>query len=103
MNPAKPRRPPSAFAADCRGVLSQPALRVLLLVDFLVLLAQVSAVVVLPWWVTSRGGVQAVALLSVTVAVATFIAVPALSPFGDRLCKSRQIRWGLGGEYRVAA
>lgn len=79
-----------------------PALCTLLLVDFLVLLGQVSAVVVVSWWFTSNGGVQAVATLGVVVAAAAFIAAPAISPFGERLCKGRQISWGLGGLCLVA-
>ena len=77
-------------------LLSSRALRVLLLTDFLVLLSELTAMVALPWWITSRGGAHAIAAFSVALAVATFIAAPAVSPFGDRICKGRQITWGLG-------
>jgi hypothetical protein len=38
-----------------------------------------------------------------TLEAATFIAMPAVSPFGDKLCKGRQITWGLGCLFLVAA
>jgi len=82
---------------------SQPALRAVLLTDFLVRLAELSALVILPWWITSSGGASAITAFGVTLAVATFIAAPAASPFGDRLCKGRQITWGLAGLCLVAA
>jgi len=38
--------------ADIRELLqSQPALRAVLLTDFLVRLAELSALVILPWWI----------------------------------------------------
>ncbi|MFG6486065.1 MFS transporter [Roseateles sp. BYS78W] len=82
--------------AEVRDLLRwHPALRAVLLTDFLVRLAELSALVILPWWITSSGGASALAAFGVTLAVATFIAAPAASPFGDRLCKPRQITWGL--------
>ena len=90
--------------AEFRAVLlSNRALRFVLLTDFFFLLAELCAVVVLPWWITSRGGVNAIAAFSVTLAVAAFIVAPAVSPFGDRICKGRQITWGLGCLCLVAA
>jgi MFS family permease len=82
---------------------SSPGLRVLLLTDLLVLLAELGAAVILPWWITSRGGTPAITAFSVTVAVTTFFIVPAVSPFGDRVCKGRLISRGLGGLCAVAA
>lgn len=90
--------------ADLRDTLrANPALRAVLLTDFLALLAELGAVVILPWWLTSRGGAQAVTAFSVTVAIATFFIAPAVSPFGDRGCKGRQITCGLAGLGVVAA
>lgn len=90
--------------ADLRDTLrANPALRAVLLTDFLALLAELGAVVILPWWLTSRGGAQAVTAFSVTVAIATFFIAPAVSPFGDRGCKGRQITRGLAGLGVVAA
>lgn len=82
---------------------SSPGLRVLLLTDFLVLLAELGAAVILPWWITSRGGAPAITAFSVTVAVATFFIMPAVSPFGDRVCKGRLLSRGLAGLCAVAA
>jgi MFS family permease len=84
-------------------VRAHPALRAVLLTDFLVLLAELGAVVILPWWITSSGGAGALVAYGVTLAVATFIAMPVVSPFGDQLCKGRQISWGLGCLCLVAA
>lgn len=82
---------------------SNRALRVVLLTDFLVLLAELSAAVIVPWWITSRGGVAALAAYSVTLAVAAFVVVPAVSPFGDKARKGLQITGGLVGLCAVAA
>lgn len=82
---------------------SNRPLRVVLLTDFLVRLAELGAMVVLPWWITSSGGAHAIAAFGVTLAVATFIAAPAVSPFGDRICKRRQITGGLACLSLVAA
>lgn len=93
----------SVVPAEIRDTLrANPALRAVLLTDFLVRLAELSALVILPWWITSRGGASALAAFGVTLAVAAFIAAPAVSPFGDRFCKARQITWGLAGLCLVA-
>lgn len=90
--------------ADARDALNaHPALRTLLLTDVLALLAELGAAVILPWWITSHGGAAAIAAFSVTVAIAAFVIAPALSPFGDRLCKGRQITRGLAALTVVAA
>ncbi|MGM9482337.1 MFS transporter [Roseateles sp. NT4] len=83
--------------ADVRVVLtSNRGLRAVLLADFLVLLNELGSAVILPWWLASRGGAQAIATFSVALAVAAFFIVPAVSPLGDRICKARQITSGLG-------
>ena len=84
------------LSTDIRDTLAlHPALRAVLLTDFLVLLSELSVAVILPWWITSQGGAAALAVFSVTLAAAAFVIAPAVSPFGDRLCKGRQITWGL--------
>ena len=88
MRPRLPHDLHEAFAAH-------PALRAVLLTDFLVLLSELSVAVILPWWITSQGRAPALAMFSVTLAVAAFFIAPAMSPFGDRLCKGRQITLGL--------
>ena len=40
---------------------------------------------------------HAIAAYGMTLALATLITVPAVSPFGDRFCKATQMRWGLAG------
>ncbi len=89
--------------ASTREVLrSSPALRAVLLTDLLVLIAELGAAVILPWWITGSGGAGAIVAFGVTLAVATFIVMPAVSPFGDRTCKGRQITGGIGGLCMVA-
>ena len=78
-------------------------MRGVLLTDLLVLLAELGSAVVLPWWITGQGGAPALAVFSVTLAVAAFVVVPAVSPLGDRWCKSRQMTAGLAGLCGVLA
>lgn len=94
--PVNPRTEPREI------LFTNPALRAVLLTDFLVLLAELGAVVILPWWITGSGGAEAMVAFGITLAVATFIVMPAASPFGDRFCKGRQITRGLGGLCLVA-
>ena len=89
---------------ELREILfTNPALRAVLLTDFLVLLAELGGLVILPWWITGSGGAEAMVAFGMTLAVATFIVMPAASPFGDRFCKGKQITRGLGGLCLVAA
>jgi MFS family permease len=86
-----------------RAVLGLPAaLRSFLLADALVQLAELSALVILPWWVTSSAGASGVALYGSSLAIAMLVAVPVASPFGDRICKSRQIQLGLTAMLGIA-
>lgn len=66
----------------------------LIVVDALLMLSQLTLGVVLPWWITDRGGASTIAIYSAAIAVATLVAMPLASPFGDRYCKALQIRWG---------
>ena len=86
-----------------RTQLSLPtALRTFFLTDALVLVAELSVLVVLPWWITSSGGVGAVAIYGASVAIAMLLAAPVASPFGDRICKARQITFGLTAMLAIA-
>ena len=86
-----------------RAVLLMPAaLYRFLLTDALVLVAELSALVILPWWITSSAGVSAMAIYGAFVAMAMLLAAPVASPFGDRLCKVRQIRLGLAAMLAIA-
>jgi len=75
----------------------------LLLVDFLVRLAELVALVVLPWWIARHGSASGLAAYGVVLAIGTFATLPVVAPFGDRICKARQIRWGLACMAAVAA
>lgn len=84
-------------------MLSLPAaLRSFLLTDALILLAELSALVILPWWVTSSTGAAGVALYGTALAVAMLLAVAVVSPWGDRICKARQIQLGLAAMLVIA-
>lgn len=74
-----------------------------LLTDAMVQLAEISALVILPWWIASSAGVSAVAIYSASMALAMLVMVPLASPFGDRICKARQIMFGLAALCAVAA
>lgn len=78
------------------------ALRSFLFADALVQLAELSALVILPWWVTSNAGASGLAIYGTSLAVAMLLAVTLASPFGDRICKARQIRWGLAAMLGIA-
>ena len=86
------------------GAATQPplALRSFLLTDIVVQLAELSALVVLPWWVTSSAGASGVAIYGTSLAISMLLAVPVASPFGDRICKARQIRYGLTAMLGIA-
>ena len=72
-----------------------PGLQHFIVVDALVLLAELGVAVVVPWWITTHAGVASMATYGVAIALATLVATPALSPFGDRHCKATQITVGL--------
>ncbi|MCE4555611.1 MFS transporter [Pelomonas cellulosilytica] len=97
------RRPPLIPAEFLALLRTNPALGRLLAVDVLVLVGELGMAVILPWWITGQGGAAAITTFSVTLAVVGFFIAPAVSPFGDRLCKTCQIRGGLGGLALVAA
>jgi MFS family permease len=67
----------------------------LMLSDTLTLLSMMVGQVALPWWIAHEGGARDLALYSVTTAIVTFVAMPLLSPFGDRYQKRSLIMVGL--------
>ncbi len=71
-----------------------PAVASLLVADSLLTFNELALAVIVPWWITSTGGVESFAIFSTVIAMATFMAVPVASPFGDRYCKSTQISYG---------
>lgn len=74
----------------------------MLLTDALVQLAELYALVVLPWWVTSSAGAGGVAIYGIALAMAMLLSVAAVSPLGDRVCKARQMQWGLAAMLVIA-
>jgi hypothetical protein len=91
------------ISPEIRAILTaNRPLRTVLLTDFLVVLSELSATVIIPWWIINSGGAPALAAFSAALAIATLFAAPALSPFGDKICKSKQITWGLACVCMVA-
>ncbi len=78
-------------------------LRTFLLADACIQLAELCAWVVLPWWITSQAGAAALAMYGSTMAVAMLVAAPLAAPWGDRVCKSQQMRLGLVTKMAIAA
>ncbi|MDE2372168.1 MAG: MFS transporter [Burkholderiales bacterium] len=69
--------------------------RHLLVSDALTLLALMVGQVALPWWIASRGGARDLAAYSAATSAFAIVAMPLLSPLGDRLPKRRLIRSAL--------
>lgn len=69
--------------------------RLLLISDALMLLALMVSHVAVPWWVAHEGGAQDLALYAGVLAAVSFIALPLLSPLGDRYSKRSLITAGM--------
>lgn len=76
---------------------ASPGLAGFLAADSFATLSELAAGVAIPWWITKQGGMHAIAAYGMTLAAATLVTVPAVSPFGDRFCKATQMLWGLVG------
>src|SRR6516225_1218819 len=63
----------------------------LLMSDALTLLALMVGQVALPWWIASEGGARDLALYGAVTSGFALVAMPLLSPLGDRLPKRRLI------------
>jgi len=72
-----------------------PAFRWLLLSDAQMLLALMVGQVALPWWIATNGGAHHLALYSVFTSGCAIVAMPLLSPLGDRVPKRRMIQAAL--------
>ncbi|MDN3918840.1 MFS transporter [Roseateles violae] len=83
-----------AFAGRRLGPLG-PAFQLLLLSDGLMLLSLMVGHVAVPWWVAHEGGAAQLAIYAAGMAAGSFIALPLLSPLGDRVSKRRLIAGGL--------
>ncbi len=69
--------------------------RLLLISDTLMLLSLMVGHVAVPWWVATQGGAAQLAIFAATLAGASFVALPLLSPLGDRISKRQLIAGGL--------
>jgi MFS family permease len=86
---------------DRISAISAP-LSSLLLSDLLRVLAEMIGYLTLPWWIVHRGGTRDLVIYSASIALATIVAMPLLSPLGDRYAKRPQIVWGLCASVSVA-
>lgn len=71
------------------------AFPLLLLSDVLMLLSLMVGHVAVPWWIAHEGGAAHLSIYAVSMALASFIALPLLSPLGDRVSKRDLIAGGL--------
>jgi MFS family permease len=79
----------------CRRVAeSPPSVRALLLSEVLTLFAGAIGQISVAWWIAQAHGASDLARYGAFVASCTLITMPLMSPLGDRLSKSRLIRWG---------
>ncbi|HSI59426.1 MAG TPA: MFS transporter [Ideonella sp.] len=69
--------------------------RSLLVSDALMLLSLMVGHVAVPWWIAQEGGAHHLALYAGTLALGSFVALPLLSPLGDRISKRDLITGGL--------
>jgi len=69
--------------------------RLLLISDSLMLLSLMVGRVATPWWVAHEGGAAHLALFAGGLALGSCLALPLLSPLGDRLDKKLLISGGL--------
>lgn len=72
-----------------------PAFRWLMLSDAQMLLAIMVGQVALPWWIAGVGGAHDLAVYSIWSGACAIVAMPLLSPLGDRVPKRRMIRGAL--------
>ncbi|MFD2453604.1 MFS transporter [Ideonella paludis] len=80
-----------------------PAFARLLWSDALMVLALMVGPVVIPWWIVHEGGAADLATYGVVVSAVSLLAIPLLSPLGDRYEKRRLIAWGLAAFALAAA
>lgn len=71
-----------------------PPVRLLLLSEMLGLLASAVGQVAVAWWIARSGGAGDLAIHGALLALSSLLAMPLLSPLGDRWPKQRLIRLG---------
>jgi MFS family permease len=69
--------------------------RAVITADGLMLLALMVAQVAVPWWIAHEGGPKHLALYAGSLALVSFLALPVLSPLGDRVSKQVLLTVGL--------
>ncbi|WP_422017311.1 MFS transporter [Roseateles sp.] len=84
----------TSFAAPLRHC--PPAARRLLLGEMAGLLATASTQTTLAWWIASSGGATALARYGAITAICAMLALPLLSPLGDRWPKHRVVQCARG-------
>lgn len=82
-------------ARDRLARLGRPFQR-LLVSDVLMLVALMISQVTMPWWIATQGGAPHLVLYVSVLSVVAFIALPLLSPLGDRVSKRVLMSAGLG-------
>lgn len=83
------------FSTRQRLILLGRPFQLILFSDALMLLALMIGHIAVPWWIVQKGGARDLAIFAATQAIASFIALPALSPLGDRYSKRNLIAGGL--------
>jgi MFS family permease len=73
-----------------------PAMRKLLMSETAGLLASASTQTTLAWWIAQSGGAADIASYGAAMAVCAMVALPLMSPLGDRWPKDRVVRCARG-------
>lgn len=106
----RPPRPPAETAAPAARCLESrrmnqllkslrhcpPALRHLMIGEMTGLLAVAATQATLAWWIARAGGAADLARYGAAMAVCALLAMPLMSPLGDRWPKQRVMRWARG-------
>lgn len=69
--------------------------RLLIVSDALILLSLMVGYVAIPWWVVHEGGAHDLALWAGALALGSLLALPLMSPWGDRISKRTLISAGV--------
>lgn len=78
-----------------RLTLSGAPFLALMASDALTLMSMMVGMVAVPWWIVQHGGAGHLAVYGVTLGCASFLSIPLVAPFGDRIPKRQLIAAGL--------